>query len=97
MSDQHATTARAGQLRIAGQADPVEGEVLSERREVRPLRAPTIPAATLVQLLCGLLALGGLFVIVAEVASVMLAVGVCSLVAGLAGVTLSALREAERI
>lgn len=86
-------------LRIAGRGEVQEGEVVDveARREVRPLRAPTIPAATFVQLLCGLCALVGLFVVVAEVASPTLAAGVVALTAGVIGVALSALREAGRI
>lgn len=85
-------------LRIAGRGVVHDAEVeLPTRAAMRPLRAPAVSGPALVQLLCGLLALAGLFVIVAEVASVALAAGVCCLVAGLAGVVLSALREAGRI
>lgn len=86
-------------LRIAGRGEVHEGEVqqLDTRRAARPLRAPAISGAALVQMLFALLALAGLFVVVAEVASAALASGVCALVAGVGGVVLSALREAGRI
>lgn len=95
MSDPNAALDPGRPLRIAGRDEALSGEVVG--RGVQPLRAPRIEAAALVQLLCGLLALAGLFVVVAEVASVMLAVGVTALVAGLVGVGLSMLREAGKI
>lgn len=83
-------------LRIAGRDEVIEG-TLEARTAVRPLRAPTVPAATLMQALFGVCALIGLWVVVAEVSSRSMASGVVALVAGVLGVALSALREAGRI
>lgn len=86
-------------LRIAGRGEVAEGEVveLDPGRGVRPLRAPSVPAATLLQILFGVCALAGLWIVVAEAVSRTMASGVVALVAGVLGVALSALREAGRI